>query len=656
MLKLFICIILFLLSFTLAFGQNDSIFVQMDRLGVPEIIQGKSISEEKVVGASRSVKKIEDLPITVYVISQEEILRNGYTTLVDALKMVPGIRTSKPGSGFSGETFLMRGLEGNVYTKILLNNLPIQNSAIGGLAIGEQLPIAQVDRIEIIYGPSSAVYGADAMAGVINIITKNPQNSSFAQINMVTGQFGYRHANFMAGGKIGRNKNIVQYTIYGNRGSREDLNIKTGAHETLFSPIRGSLDNSIVREFEGLTNEQIQRFLSTERGQIFQNQLQAIGGGYYRGTAISPEMNELPQQSYLIGVKLNYKGIQVGFDEMYRQDHSSVGRQPLFFGYQNPDNYIGEKTQIVSLNYSKEIKKFTLTTNFMYLRNRYDRTSSLATNYNNDGRSYLYQASDDIFGEVLLNYNLSKSWEFTGGLSYRSSSTLPLTREFASPFNPNNYKPFTNHRPTPDPILGNFGINPLLSDNLGGFVQFYRTGKRWTVVGASRFDFPSNYQGQSYNRLAIMYKITPRTTIRASYGFAFKAPVPNVAYNSIAILDREFNPQTGQFGNPTGLVNYQVIPSPNLQPENLNASELGMRFNLNSNLYLDVFYFGNVIQNLIIATNVPIDKSVYPLANQDNNGGLVRAYFNDSTTIAVLNGIQTVFRAKNIVPSIGLST
>nr|MCU0393164.1 TonB-dependent receptor [Thermoflexibacter sp.] len=102
--------------------------------------------------------------------------------------------------------------------------------------------------------------------------------------------------------------------------------------------------------------------------------------------------------------------------------------------------------------------------------------------------------------------------------------------------------------------------------------------------------------------------------------------------------------------------NYQVIPSPNLQPENLNASELGMRFNLNTNLHLDVFYFGNVIQNLIIATNVPIDKSIYPLANQDNNGGLVRAYFNDSTTVAVLSGIQTVFRAKNIVPSIGLST
>lgn len=635
-------------------SKEDSLSAKMDRLGIAEIIQGRAMAEERVVGASRSSKKLEDLPITIYVVTQEEILKNGYTTLVDVLKMVPGFRVSKPGNGFAGETFLLRGLEGNTYTKILLNNLPIQNSATGSLAIGEQLPITQVDRIEVIYGPASAVYGADAMAGVINIITKSPQNSAFAQINAVTGQYGYRHANFIAGGKIGRDKNIVQYTFYGNRGSREDLNIKTGDYENVFSPIRGSTDNGIVRQFDGLSQAQIQSFLASPRGQEFARFLRIQGGGFYAGSALSPEVNELPQQSYLVGIKLNYKGLQIGFDEMYRQDHSSLGRQPLFFGYQNPATYIGETARLFSINYTKNIKKITLTTNLMYLQNRFSRTSSLATNYNNDGKSYLYQAGDDIFGEVLVNYNISKSWELTGGISYKASSVLPLTREFEKPFDPSDYRPFTDYRPAPDPLLGNFGINPTQFSNLGGFLQAYWAKKKWTFVLASRFDMPSNYQAQNYSRGALMYKISPKVSLRTSWGIAFKAPAPNISYNSVAVPDRELDTQTGEFGKNTGLINYQVIPSPNLQPESLNNQELGARFALSPNLYLDASIFVNNVTNLIIATNVPVDKKIYPLVNPQLP--TTRAYFNDSTTTAFLTGFQAVFRAKDLVPSIGLNT
>jgi outer membrane receptor protein involved in Fe transport len=635
-------------------SKQDTIFAKMDRLGIAEVIQGRAIAEEKVVGASRSVKKLEDLPITIYVITQEEILRNGYTTLVDVLKMVPGVRVSKPGNGYAGETFLLRGLEGNTYTKILMNNLPIQNSATGSLAIGEQLPIAQVDRIEIIYGPSSAVYGADAMAGVINIITKTPQNTAFAQVNTVTGQFGYRHANFMAGGKIGRDKNIVQYTLYGNRGSREDLNIKSGAYESVYSPIRGSLDNSILRDFEGISDAQIQAFLNSEQGQRFAQTLNLVGGGGYRGSLLNAPVNELPQQSYLVGIKLNYKGLQIGYDEMYRRDHSSIGRQPLFFGYQNPETYIGETSRLFSVNYTKNIGKITLTTNLMYLQNRFDKTSSLATNYNHNGRSYVYQAADDIFGEVLLNYNLKKNLEFTGGISYKTASVLPLTRELEKPFNPTDYEPFSDKKPVADPVFDNFGINPIQFNNFGGFAQIYWTSRRWTVVYASRFDAPSNYNRQNYNRGAIMYKLTSKTAIRASWGIAFKAPAPNISFYSIAVQDKALDSQTGQFGNPTGYINYQVIPSPNLQPERLNSFEVGSRTVFNPNLYLDLSVFANAVQNLIVATNGEVNQAQYPLANP--NFPTSRSYFNDSTTNALLTGFQTVFRAKNLVPSLKLNT
>lgn len=123
--NLLVSILLYFVS-SVTFAQDnntqDTIYAKMDRLGVEQIIAGKVMIEEKVVGASRSLRKLEDLPVTVYVITQDDIFKNGYTTLTDVLKMVPGIRTSKVGTGYEGEMFLMRGLLGNNYTKILLNN------------------------------------------------------------------------------------------------------------------------------------------------------------------------------------------------------------------------------------------------------------------------------------------------------------------------------------------------------------------------------------------------------------------------------------------------------------------------------------------------------------------------------------------------------
>ncbi len=654
-LKLFVFGYLLLFS-TLAYAQkentkSDTIFAKMDRLGMAEIIQGKAMTEEKVVGASRSVKKLEDLPITVYVVSHEDILKNGYTTLVDVLKMVPGIRVSKPGNGISGETFLMRGLEGNVYTKILLNNLPIQPSANSTLGIGEQLPIAQVDRIEIIYGPSSSIYGADAMAGVINIITKSPQSTSFAQVNVIAGEYGYRHLNFMAGGKLGKDKDVFQYTIYGNRGIRSNMNITEGKYKNVYSPLRS------IDQFENSTDKELEAVIQTDRfKQTVGTFLAAQSPFYGKTNYINAPISELPQESYLLGFSLKYRGLQISYNEMYRAEHSSIGRQPLFFGYQNPENRIGEKVQLTSLNYTNTWKGLTLTSNLMYLRERFDRQSSFATNYSNKGKSYVYQASDDIFGEVVVNYNPTKKWELTSGISYKLSSALPQTNDLATPFNPSDYKPFTDNRPPPDPLLGNFGFNPVSFNNFGAFLQGFFSSKRWNIVLGWRYDRPSNYAAQNYTRMAGMYKITPKTSVRFSTGFAFKAPALNVSYNSVAFPDQIFDPTTGTYGAFNDSISYQVIPSPNLAPETLGSGDLGIRYVPTPNIYLDVSVFVNSVTNLIVAEAQPLEKyrDLYP---KGTTGSIIRQYKNAvSKDGAVLVGFQTVLRAKNLIPAIHLST
>jgi len=108
-------LILLLFSF-LSYSQVQE--QELFKLGENDIKTEPEGDRIEVVSASRSEKLRDDLPVTVYVVSREEILQNGYTSLVDVLKDIPGIKVSQPGSGMEGETFLMDGLFGNYYCKI----------------------------------------------------------------------------------------------------------------------------------------------------------------------------------------------------------------------------------------------------------------------------------------------------------------------------------------------------------------------------------------------------------------------------------------------------------------------------------------------------------------------------------------------------------
>ena len=170
-------VLVFAFIYNVTSAQEDSIIIQKDLLTAGNIIKHKKNNEIKVVSASRTRKRIKDLPVTIHVVTHDEIIKNGYVTLADVLKTLPGIRVSQTGSGEMGEMFQLRGLIGNSYTKILVNNQPVKPSVITGMPIESQLPVRQAERIEVIYGPASAIYGADATAGVINIITREPKNS-----------------------------------------------------------------------------------------------------------------------------------------------------------------------------------------------------------------------------------------------------------------------------------------------------------------------------------------------------------------------------------------------------------------------------------------------------------------------------------------------
>jgi iron complex outermembrane receptor protein len=130
---------------------------------------------EIVVTATKTEKKVEDAPGSVTVIDQEALKRQNIQTVDDALNSLSGMFVKRTkGLMDATASVRLRGFSGDQYTLILLDGQPLNDAYTGGLDWGS-LPVGNIERIEVIRGAASALYGGNAMGGVINIITKTPE-------------------------------------------------------------------------------------------------------------------------------------------------------------------------------------------------------------------------------------------------------------------------------------------------------------------------------------------------------------------------------------------------------------------------------------------------------------------------------------------------
>ena len=140
-----------------------------------------------VVTAARRAQRIEKSPSAVSVLTAEQIRQTGAATLTDALRLVPGVHVIQLNATLPHVS--IRGFNGQNPNKILtLIDGRSVFTDVFGMTFWEALPftVSDVQRIEIVRGPVSALYGANAFNGVVNIITKTPEQSK--NVEFVTRQ------------------------------------------------------------------------------------------------------------------------------------------------------------------------------------------------------------------------------------------------------------------------------------------------------------------------------------------------------------------------------------------------------------------------------------------------------------------------------------
>lgn len=167
-----------------------ALFISSDLLAQKDTVplSLEILSNLKVKTASKFEEKIADAPGIITVITSDEIEKYGANSLVEVLERVT---SSYPtGSHFFPQNVVsFRGDLLSHYTNhvlLLLNDRPLGDSYSGGIVmpILTSLPLATIERIEIIRGPGSALYGTNAYSGVINIITKKPEKENFTSETM----------------------------------------------------------------------------------------------------------------------------------------------------------------------------------------------------------------------------------------------------------------------------------------------------------------------------------------------------------------------------------------------------------------------------------------------------------------------------------------
>lgn len=156
-----------------------------------------------IVVATRLPTRISNTTADVTLIDREQIEQAGpASTLGDLLARTPGIELSRQGSRGTPEGIFIRGANAG-HTLILVDDLRLGSATLGQTAV-EAMPLSQVERIEILRGPASALYGSDAIGGVIRITTRPGSESPRLDIRIGAGSRGAQEVSLAHAGQVGK--------------------------------------------------------------------------------------------------------------------------------------------------------------------------------------------------------------------------------------------------------------------------------------------------------------------------------------------------------------------------------------------------------------------------------------------------------------------
>lgn len=184
-------------------------------------IKTRDIDDVVITGTIKPISKSKS-PVNVEIYSQKFFQKNPTPSIFEAISMVNGVKPQLNCSVCNTGDIHINGLEGP-YTMILIDGMPIVSSlsTVYGLS---GIPNSLVDRIEVVKGPASSIYGSEAMGGVINIITKNALTAPKLSVDLMTTTWSENNVDLSTKFNLGKNVASLLSMNYFNYTKRFDFN------------------------------------------------------------------------------------------------------------------------------------------------------------------------------------------------------------------------------------------------------------------------------------------------------------------------------------------------------------------------------------------------------------------------------------------------
>jgi len=535
----------------------------------------ESLMSIKISTASKFEEESIETPSTMMVITAQDIEEGGYTNIVEVIADLPGFDTIVS-NGYQYASFFIRGNSTEMVERTLLfiNGVNYQSVGFQDMNISRAFPLSAIKRIEVLYGPSSAIYGADAFGGIVNIITKNPNDlagdSSSFSMDLTGGSYNTGYGDFAYVGKTANNLGILLSAGY-FRSDEPDYANRPG-------------------------------FFSDE---IIRNSWKPMSNRYY-------EYKD-PSNDYFIISRLTFRSLELGYNRLSIAEGSGP-EYPL-------DKTLAEtqwKTfrNLVFLKYSRDFSgKLNMSTVVSFKNGDTPPDAAWAERYDveADDPEVPGHGTDDVSMGYWQFYNAQ--YKLSHDFIYRNTiriGSFPIKNSRVIVSGGANYsindlqkgyvinwgdwiedteETYTGYPEVPEDNVGEHHRYKMYCAGAYLQLKWVSPGSKLVFAPGIRYDYNSIYENTTNPRIGLSYQFVKNWILKLNYANGFQYPSPRHLYG--------------------GWEGTQV--NEDLKPEKISAYEAGIQSSFLKGLWNELsFFFNRIEQSNMQGTNLP-EKQIFGL-------------------------------------------
>lgn len=527
-----------------AFAQNN------------DVLDENFVLDEMVVSATRSEKKLLDTAASVSLITDKDLDKMHINNLDEAFVKIPGVYVGRlSGIGSTTSQTVMRGVNAANSVAVLVDGVQV-NDSYNGSVTWSAIPVDMVKRVEVLRGPASVLYGGNALAGVINIITKDVDKTS---VNL----------------KLSYGSNNTQnHSLYvaGKASDKLDFNVNYEKKKTdgyITDPVLSS--KAVFGAETTTTNTGAKRWIIGNKGK-----------------------RQWDENTVGVGFKYHFdESKSLALDFTKNEYEYSYSAPTSYFG----DDIIKKAGTYFSTPGEKASNKYNMTYNDS--ENGWKAVVGYSDQYKQHDTS-ISKATDSSKPNTRFSFDLQKNQTISVnnnavfGLNYRKDEMDATVYKLADKFNSDS----------------KIAVDSMASGTNKSFSAYvmdeHKFSDRWTATAGLRYDkwstdgrilLPNkteaiNYDESTYDNwspsLSVMYKPEADSSVYLSWGKAFEAPSLYRMYSS-SYSSNVYN-----------------IANPNLKPQKAETFELGYKKDLNNKSAIGVSVYDTKYKGLLYKNSLGV--------------------------------------------------